>query len=345
MDRDVDRLRTVRNLLEKRKWDSVIDAAADLLSDREITLSPRDKAFCYYAQCRALANLDRYLAAIEPGLHAVYLADEANDHDLTGRALLELAVAQFQLKRYQEAAQSWERFLAHRSKCSSEVRTSEVMATNNLAACYRAVGDHTKALALFKAAWQIAAQAHRQESGTGPDRQKTLARQAERARSSAVWEALELGRLHEAENLIPFGEQYVRANPTDERAKSSHLIDMAMLAFLKGDVPTATARAMEAAIHAEKSPELMARAFKVLYDVANLTGDIEAAVYYGLFAIERAEQDERYDMVSEIQECINKLNLKHPDAVLKVVERITSPKEAGTRSEKRGDWHGRRDHM
>lgn len=114
-----DSLQLVKDLLSGRNWDAVILATDHLLADGELTTE--QKAFCYYAKCRALSNLDRYSAALEPGQRAVYLAGEANDPDLLGRALLEVSFIQQMLKMYHEAALSYERWLDAADKFSSAI--------------------------------------------------------------------------------------------------------------------------------------------------------------------------------------------------------------------------------
>jgi len=78
-------IKTLRRLLEERRWELCAALAADLLASGE--LPPSDRAYAAYARRRSQSNLDQYILAADVGRTAVVLAEENGLVDLPGRAL------------------------------------------------------------------------------------------------------------------------------------------------------------------------------------------------------------------------------------------------------------------
>lgn len=334
-----DGMQLLKEFLDKRDWEAVLRMVAALLPDSEIRAEER--AFCYYAECRALSNLDRYAAALAPGQRAVFLATELQDRDLLALCLVEVAWAQQRLEQFTEAAESWSRYVALAAKSDLAGRRHHINAFINLGTCHRALEDREQALSYFLKAWEegkreLTAQPTKPDDWSTLDSLKELHRKVDRARRMAVWEALELGRLEVAERLIPHGEQYLRRFPDDTRAKAGHNIDLAQLAYLKGDIHTADARALDAVCHAEKHPDLMANAWLILYDVCIAFELYSEAVTAAEIALRAAEVGEQYDLMAQVQEKLTCLYLQKPEVVLAAVQDSLKPKngeKTGRRTE------------
>lgn len=305
-----DSLQLVKDLLSGRNWDAVILATDHLLADNELTLE--QKAFCYYAKCRALSNLDRYGAALEPGQRAVYLSREAEDFDLLGRSLVEVAWVQQMMGMYQEMNSTLLTFLANMQKFSDDVKQQEADVLVNLGVSYRALGEGHSALDYFTKAWN-------QLKGDGNKIPPANSRKIEKARSLAVWAAMDLGLLQAAKPLLAAGDEHVRAHPNDVEGRAHHLIDLAKFAMLSGDSSGATRYAREALNLKEKVPQSEAPARLILYDVAIEDNQIGPALTSGYRGLQAAERAELHDLVSEFQERLRRLYLQHPEQVLDLV--------------------------
>jgi tetratricopeptide (TPR) repeat protein len=309
-----DALQLVRDLLASRNWEAAILSADHLLADTKLSI-PR-RAFCHFAQCRALSNLDRYGAALEPGRQAVQLATDIQDWDLVGRTLLELGWIYYNLKLYEDAISVLLRFLEQLQQFGNELRSRQVDVLIDLGSNYRALEDHEVALSYFTRAWQLSCQT---DSQVDPQT-------AERARSQAVWEALSLGRLAIAERLLPGGDQYVEAFPEDDRGRAGHYIDLAQFSLLTKKWEIAQSWALRALPHAEKHPEFIARVFLIIHNVSTETGRYEDALTAALVALQVAQKESRLDLVSEAQAYLDQLRLRAPDIVThKFAETLRSP--------------------
>lgn len=302
-----DSLQLLKDILMGRNWDAAILAADHLLADGELTAD--QKSFCYYAKCRALSNLDRFSAALEPGQRALYLASEGGNIDLLGRCLLEVAFVQQFLKMYQEAAQSYERWLAIKDKLPAETSTSQRFdVLINVGVNYRAAGDFRTALNYFLEAWEL---------GSGaPD---ISAEKVEDARCRAVWEALTLAELEVVSRLLPYGDDYFAAHPTDSRSRSRQLVHLARLSLLQGDVASATGYAGNAISLAEKDLDILSSAFVVLYDVDKGLGDADSAMTSGILALRAAERAGLHEEVANLRADLNRLWMQFPEEVVKSV--------------------------
>lgn len=314
----IDSIRLLQTLLEKQQWAAALEVATTLVTTPGVSL--QDRAFCYFAQCRALSNLGRYSAALEPGQRAVHMAGEQQGYDLLGRALVEVAWAQYWLQMYSEARTTLERYLADLPRYSAETRSRQMDALFNLGTIYRALGEREMALTQFIKAWEMA----RRQGDSG---------KAEHVRSTAVWEAIEVGRLDVADRLLPHGEQYLRTHPGDQTARAMHLLDLARYGLAVDDIPAATARALESLTWAENQPALMARAFLLLYNAARRTGDQDLAAATGMFALRKAEQAERFDLMAEVQEALQALYLQHPEALFTLAVAAGRPRANRTGEE------------
>lgn len=306
----------LRRFLEENNWNVALDTATTLLESGE--LSHADRAYCYYAQCGSLQGLERFSAAIPPGYRAVAAATDAGDLDLAGRALLQLGYLQFMQKRYTDAADSWSEYLRNVPKYTNQdlkERSAEVM--KNLGVAFRAMGEHTRALDTFLQAWELA-------------KQNNDSTMAEATRSNAVWDALLLRQTDVARRLMGYGDSFIKNHPDDRYACAMHTLDLARCACVEGDLPTAAARAMEAAVQAEQFPDLTAGAFQILMEVALGQQEYEAATAFGLYALERAQVAERYDLVTDIQAAIERLLLRAPEAVLQVAGEMFMPQTGST---------------
>jgi tetratricopeptide (TPR) repeat protein len=307
-------LQLVRDLLASRNWEAAILGADHLLADSES--STDQQAFCHYARCRALSNLDRYGVALEPGRQAVQLATATQDWDLLGKTLLELGWIYYNLKLYEDAISVLTRFLEHLPQFGDDARSRQVDVLIDLGSNYRALEDHELALSYFTQAWELSGQ---------PDSQ-AKPETAERARSQAVWEAIKLGRLDIAEQLLPAGDRYVEAFPEDDRGVAGHYIDQAQFSLLTKKWECAQAWAMKAIPHAKKHPELIARVFLIVYNVSTETGRYDDALSAALVALQAAQRDSRHDLVSEAQAHLDQLRLRVPEmVVLKFAETLRSP--------------------
>lgn len=303
-----DSLQLLKDLLSGRNWDAAILTADHLLADGELATNQR--AYCYYAKCRSLSNLDRYGAALEPGQVAIMLASDGNDSELLGRGLIEVSWVQNKLQMYEEAVATLERFLANLPRFAETLTPLVVDVYLYLGANMRAMGLHEQAFKHFYTAWKEAIARAKLDPRT------MFGDKAEKARSMAVWEALQVNDLLAVNEMLPHGERYVRDNPNDKRAKAMHYLDVAKKHALQGDDPTALGWTLEALSQAEKHPELLAAGLLLLYDYFNKQHDVPNSLAVGLVALKAAEVAERHEMMAEITDRLTTLFLVQPEAVL-----------------------------
>lgn len=300
---------TIIDLLNNRQWSTCADLAAQALAEGE--REKPEKAFLAFARSKSLSNLDKYTLALEPGQYAVYLAEEIRDYDLLGKALIEVAWIQHKIPGMESLAISTQRryFDLYPRFKDKTLRENWLSAQVNLGVYCRAAGQFAEALEQFRFAYQEA-------------KKRGDTRTAHLSRSDAAWEALRLGQVAMAEALIREADS---ANGT-QRQKASDLLDLAQLAFLKQNLPSACSFALEAATYCEKIPDLFARSMEVLHRIAERSGEAEAAIVTALIAKLKAEADDRQDMVEQIRASVRSLALRFPKAVESLMSTIDGVK-------------------
>ncbi len=295
------RFETIIDLLEREQWTACSDQAAQALSQDD--WSKEQKAILNFALCRSLRRIARYGAALEPGQLAVYLAEDVKDYDLFGRALMELAAVQARLPGLEwQAVQTQRRYFDYYNQYKDTGRKLYSTAMYNLAVCLRAAGDHEEALQQFLQAFEAA-------------KARGNTDLSDQCRRNAAWQALELNQLELAEELIQQGRDYTGRHTHNMRAKASHMIDEAQLAYLKKKYSEATSLAIEAAVMAKAIPELFSDALDVLHRIGKSTGDIEGALAFAILAKEQAEAHERYDLMNQLRASVREMAIRHPEAV------------------------------
>lgn len=302
------KLATIQDLLEQQEWEACESLVGRAFVEHD--WSTGDKAFLRFAQCRSLSNLERYTQALEPGQLSVYLAEEARDYDLLGRSLLELAWVQHKIPGMERwAPVTQQRFFESFSRYKS-IRDRYLSAMFNLGVYLRAAGCQVEAFDQFRATYTEARQ-----RGEHP--------LAHLARSTAVWEALRLQRIAEAEALIEQGAEY---QPADPRLRASHQLDLAQLALLKGNTLGAGEHALLAAVQCHEAPDLMARSLEILSNVADRSGDGDLAITAGILAKLQAESDDRHDTAAQVVGAIRSLALRYPEAVDRLMATLDGKK-------------------
>lgn len=291
------RIETIADLLAQKAWDACAELAAKAFTQDD--LAPEQKAFLHYALCRSYSNLERYRDALQPGQLAIYLAEEIKDYELLGRSILEVAWVQHKIPGMERwAVDTQQRYFAF-YPFYKELKDRYVTAQYNLGVYLRAGGQYEEAFLQFKTAYQ-------------EGRKRGENRVAHLARSNAVWEALRLERLTEAEALIQQGQG---ERLDDPQLRAAHLLDQAQLALLKGNMALACHQAMRAAVECRHLPDLLARSVEVLHVVADRQHDGELALVAGVFAKVLAESDDRQDIVAQVSGSIRSLALRYPEAV------------------------------
>jgi tetratricopeptide (TPR) repeat protein len=172
----------------------------------------------------------------------------------------------------------------------------------NLAVYLRAVGEHEEALEQFKTAYEAA-------------RARKAGELADRCRRNAAWQALQLGKLELAEQLLAGGQNYLKRHDEDVRARTNQLLNEAQLLLLKDELDDAAAVAIDAAIIGQATPEHLAEAMDLMHRVGRLRGDIEGALALAILAKSQAERDERFDIANRLRASVRELALRYPEAV------------------------------
>jgi|GEM_PF-2890487 len=303
------RLETISDLLDQKEWSACSNLIARAFADSE--WSSDEKAFVNFAQCRCLSNLERWSDALQPGQLAVFLAEEAKDYDLFGRAVLELAWVQHKIPGMERwAPETQRRFFAYFDRYKA-TRDRYLRAHLNLGVYLRAAGLFGEAFEQFKSTYLDA-------------RKRGEHDLAHLARSYSVWEALRLERTSDAEDLIKQGETY---RSTDQRLRASHQLDVAQLAFLKGNSILACEQALQAAVQCRQYPDLLALAMEIVQKVADREGDGELAIIATVIAKIQAESDDRHDIVASVRGSMRNLALRYPAAMERLMATIDGPQK------------------
>lgn len=303
-------LSTITELLEQQEWSACVSLVARAFADSE---RPADeRAFLHFAQCRSLSNMDRYSDALQPGQLAAYLAEEVSDFDLLGRTLLELAWMQHKIQGMERwAPETQRRFLSLFERFKApELRSRYLPSLFNLGVYLRASGQYDAALDQFKLTYTEAKKRGENQI-------------AQLARSTAVWEALRLERIAEAEDLIKQGES---GQLPDPRLRASHLLDMAQLSLLKGNTQAACEHALQASVLCNEAPDLLARGLEILGRVADREGEGEVAMVAGIFAKLQAEIDDRHDIAAQATGAVRSAALRYPEAVERLMMTLDGTK-------------------
>jgi tetratricopeptide (TPR) repeat protein len=303
---------TVVDLFEREQWAPCAEQAALALAQRE--WAKERKAFLLFARSSSLRRLQFYAEALEVARLAAYLAEEVEDYDLLGRSLANLAWIQYRTPGMESAAvETQRRFLALFPQYRT-IRDQWLPAQLNLGTYLRAAGLHLEALAQFKATYEAAVRRG--------DRQV-----AQLSRTYAVWEALRLEKVDEAEPLIRAGEGDCEHDP---RLKAGHLLDLAQLSLLKQDPAVAAGYAIAAMPFIEKAlpqaPHLLPNGLEILARAGERCSDPELALVAAMLAREKAEACDRHDLVAAATDLARAIALQHPDVVVKVMESIDGVK-------------------
>lgn len=288
---------TVEDLLQREQWSACADQSALALTQGE--WSREQKAFLNFARSRSLSKLGKATSALEPGRLALYLAEEGEDFDFIGKAILNLALILHRIPGMERSTVEVQRRFFDFFPRYKSMRDRYLTAQFNLGVYLRAAGMYEDALAQFDRTYREALK-------------RGDTRVADMSRNSATWEALRLERIPLAESLIRAGEPY---NTPDPIMQASHFIDLAQLSYLKQNYPAACGYAYRAATLCKDSDELCARALEILNRVSDRTGDPKAALLVGLLAKLKAEKSHRRDIAGQAAASIRNLALRHPEVL------------------------------
>lgn len=298
------KIETIQNLLDERKWKSCADLATDTLAIGE--WKKEEKAFLHYACSRSLNSLNRHTTALQHAQYSACIAEEIGDYDLLGESLHEVAWAQHKIPGMEEQAVETRRRQMQLFPRYKRIRDQYLKYQYNLGVCLRAAGLYEEALEQFRRTYQEA-------------RERGDDRIAQVARTNAVWEALRIGLIQDAEKLIREAPTQISEDPW---LHSLHLIDLAQSSLLKRNLSAACAYAMQAALRADEYPENFAQAMDVLHRVAEQSGELEAALVAMMTAKIAAEQEDQHELVVDLVSSIRNFALRHPEVVEKVMATI-----------------------
>lgn len=311
-------LETVQDLFNNKQWAACAENAAQALAEGEKEKDKRAALNLY--RSISLRRLKQFNDAVEPGWSALHLGEELEDADLIGRALLNLGWILHKIPSMEPTAvRMQQRFLAQSSRFPT-LRDEYLGAMLNLGVYLRAAGEYEEAYKQFRATFETARQRGAQEI-------------AQLGRTYAVWEALRLRRLSEAEALIQLGEQQKLGTP---RLRATHLIDLAELSMIKNDPNSAIGYILAAAPQIEQvqeeDPHLLPNALEILQRAAAQLDDPALSLVLGVLVKESAELDDRHDFVALATEIIDNVSFQHPDAVHRAMRSLDAemiPREEG----------------
>jgi hypothetical protein len=136
-------------LLETHQYRQCLEEASALLAagghDTEA------EARIHAAICRSCLELGAYRVAAQAGDCAVTLARGAGAPDLTGFALADLASAQARERRYEDALQTWNAYLAMLPELVA-ARCREGMVRFRMGEAFRRIGEPVQAASAYEAA-------------------------------------------------------------------------------------------------------------------------------------------------------------------------------------------------
>lgn len=315
---------------DQERWGLCAALAGELFASGE--LSTADRAYAAYSKCKSLSNTGRMTMALEPGQIASYLAYEAGDYDLYGLSLLELAYIQSRTPGHEpHAIQSYTRFLQFQDQYSPDVRKHVPSVLFNLGVVERSCGKSQDALEHFRQAFEAAKQAKDME-------------RADHYRRDYCWQAMTLGNLHLADDLIKVGtqlynqrQQEVRRRPTAAATNEEHqqmifaeshlLIERARYHLLTDDYPTAVALGMEAIVKAESLTDTspLTEGLLIICSACEKAGDLDTAMSIGIWAHVESQQSERPELVAEVRRQLAGIRMQEREVVDRVMKHLIGP--------------------
>jgi tetratricopeptide (TPR) repeat protein len=291
-------------LLESGAYEECLALAAALLAEEGHTRE--GLARIQAAICRSRLELTDYFAAAEAGKVAVLLADEAGAADLLGAVLIDLATAHGQIRRYDEALEAFQRYLAGLPAYTA-ARCLEGTALQRMAETLRRAGRPAEALTRV------------QEARRWFDRFGDAASAVQCARA-AIRLHLEQGELAQAVPLLQAGDRHAADHPDDREFLSSHLLDRALFRLAAGEYELASAEAFWALEAAGDRLAQQCRAQLLLAQIALARSEHREALTFALAARVSAIDARAYDLEFEASDLLFRLLRERGERLLREVE-------------------------
>lgn len=291
------------HLVSQSKWEDSGHLAQTLLEGG--TLRPDEAAHLNWILCKSRLMLRDYLGAVPYGEESVALAVEHGLWDKVARALHDLAVAYYFMRRYQDQVALTGRFQEYRERYTQEGLRYEGHLWLLTGLSYRnGLGDLQKA----KAVLDLAASCFQH------DQDHTA---LDRVRREMVQTLLLMGDLDAVTPLLKAGEEYAKARPKDVLAQFDQAYDTCKYLRSRGRHVESVKAGLRALHHAKGRPVWEHCTYMALSETASATKDFQHALGFALSARLSAMEANRYDLeYAAVSVMINLIRETGPEVVM-----------------------------
>lgn len=276
-------IRVLDHLISEYKWEESAHLAADLL-DRRTAPTPDQDAHLHAILCRSRIGLRDYLGAVPIGERLVAIATEHEMWDRLARALTDLALAYYYMRRYPEQIELTERFYGHRYRFTDEGLRSEGHILFLTGLSYRnGLAEPAKARDAFMKASTCYMRDQNQAA-------------LDRTRREIVQTLLMMGDLDAVAPLLAEGEAYARSRPDDVLAQFDQAYDTCKYLRSRHRYTESVNAGLQGLHYAKGRPVWEYCIYMALYDTALAAKDFPYALNFALSARLSAMDARRYDL-------------------------------------------------
>lgn len=258
------------------------------------------------AICRSCLELTDHFAAVKAGQTAVEIARRAGVPDVLGPALIDLATALVAVRRFDEAMDAFEQFLAELPTFTA-AQCMEGVALQRMGDTLRRAGRPEQALNAY---WR----AHRWMERFGDE---AAAREVAR---SIIHLYLELGQPDVAIPLLVEADRYALNSPGDRRFLSEHLRTRALWHMARSEPELAANQAFQALEVADDRLEQQCSAHLLLCQTALAQDRPREALHFAMAARVTAIDGRLYALEFEASHLLFRLLRERGDRLFREVE-------------------------
>lgn len=270
------------HLMSQYKWEESAHIAKALLASGAHT--PDEDAHLHAILCRSRVGLRDYLGAIPIGERSVAIAAEHELWDKLARALYELSLAYYHIRRYQDQLGLTLRFHGQRGLFTHEGLQYEGYLWFMAGLSYR---DGLHELHKAKDAFERAMVSFEREQN---------ASLVDRARREKIQTLLLIGDLDAVSPLLLEGEEYAKARPNEAVAQFDQAYDTCKYLRKRGRLMESIRSGLKALEYAKGRPIWEYCIYTALYETAIAAADFSYALGFALSARLSAMEARRYDL-------------------------------------------------
>lgn len=278
-------LARLEELMSNSQWEESSVLAKEMLERRPD--SPDAAVQLFTLACKINNTLKDHLAAVSLGEQAVEIAWEQGLWDRLAHALYHLAVAYYNVRRYQDQLDLHFKYLDLRKRFSEQGSNLEGKVWHMMGLAYHnGLHELQKAKSAFKLARGFYQRVHD-------------VRNLDRVTHDLTHTLLGLGELDEVEPLLAESEAYARSRPDDALAQFDHAYDTCKYLQTAGKYLESVKVGLQALEHAKGHPIWEYCVYIELYRSALAVKDYSYALGFALSARLSAIDGRRYELEYE----------------------------------------------